>query len=177
MYMKKLVVNWLVVGVIDLFLFLMDNLCNVVKVLGKLLDKLCMVMLDKLCLSVVIEEVIQLGVKVFVLLDGDVVVSVLICWQDNFYDVMYIIGGVLEGVIFVCVVKVLGGDMQVELIDFCQVKGDYMENWQIVEQERKCCKVMGVDVNCVYLFDELVRGNDIFFSVMGVMGGELVNGI
>lgn len=58
MYMKKLVVNWLVVGVIDLFLFLMDNLCNVVKVLGKLLDKLCMVMLDKLCLSVVIEEVI-----------------------------------------------------------------------------------------------------------------------
>lgn len=36
---------------------------------------------------------------------------------------------------------------------------------------------MGVDVNRVYSFDELVRGNDIFFSVTGVTGGELVNGI
>ncbi|EFG4403185.1 fructose-bisphosphatase class II [Escherichia coli] len=82
-----------------------------------------------------------------------------------------------EGVISACAVKALGGDMQAELIDFCQAKGDYTENRQIAEQERKRCKAMGVDVNRVYSLDELVRGNDILFSATGVTGGELVNGI
>ncbi|MCV7939831.1 fructose-bisphosphatase class II, partial [Escherichia coli] len=76
-----------------------------------------------------------------------------------------------------CAVKALGGDMQAELIDFCQAKGDYTENRQIAEQERKRCREMGVDVNRVYSLDELVRGNDILFSATGVTGGELVNGI
>ncbi|HDW3951386.1 TPA: fructose-bisphosphatase class II [Escherichia coli] len=95
----------------------------------------------------------------------------------NPYDVMYTIGGAPEGVISACAVKALGGDMQAELIDFCQAKGDYTENRQIAEQERKRCKAMGVDVNRVYSLDELVRGNDILFSATGVTGGELVNGI
>lgn len=58
MYMKKLVVNRLAAGAIDLFLFLTDNLRNVAKALGKSLDKLRMVTLDKSRLSVAIEEVI-----------------------------------------------------------------------------------------------------------------------
>ncbi|HGU5572171.1 TPA: class II fructose-bisphosphatase [Escherichia coli] len=145
--------------------------------LGKPLDKLRMVTLDKPRLSAAIEEATQLGVKVFALPDGDVAASVLTCWQDNPYDVMYTIGGAPEGVISACAVKALGGDMQAELIDFCQAKGDYTENRQIAEQERKRCKAMGVDVNRVYSLDELVRGNDILFSATGVTGGELVNGI
>ncbi len=60
---------------------------------------------------------------------------------------------------------------------FASAKGDYTENRQIAEQERKRCKAMGVDVNRVYSLDELVRGNDILFSATGVTGGELVNGI
>ncbi len=155
MYMKKLVVNRLAAGAIDLSLPLTD----------------------KPRLSAAIEEATQLGVKVFALPDGDVAASVLTCWQDNPYDVMYTIGGAPEGVISACAVKALGGDMQAELIDFCQAKGDYTENRQIAEQERKRCKAMGVDVNRVYSLDELVRGNDILFSATGVTGGELVNGI
>ncbi len=163
MYMKKLVVNRLAAGAIDLSL--------------PLVDKLRMVTLDKPRLSAAIEEATQLGVKVFALPDGDVAASVLTCWQDNPYDVMYTIGGAPEGVISACAVKALGGDMQAQLIDFCQAKGDYTENRQIAEQERKRCKAMGVDVNRVYSLDELVRGNDILFSATGVTGGELVNGI
>ncbi|MGA6664881.1 class II fructose-bisphosphatase [Escherichia coli] len=150
MYMKKLVVNRLAAGAIDLSLPLADNLRNVARALGKPLDKLRMVTLDKPRLSAAIEEATQLGVKVFALPDG---------------------------VISACAVKALGGDMQAELIDFCQAKGDYTENRQIAEQERKRCKAMGVDVNRVYSVDELVRGNDILFSATGVTGGELVNGI
>lgn len=64
MYMKKLVVNRLAAGAIDLSLPLTDNLRNVAKALGKPLDKLRMVTLDKPRLSAAIEEATQLGVKV-----------------------------------------------------------------------------------------------------------------
>ncbi len=77
MYMKKLVVNRLAAGAIDLSLPLTDNLRNVAKALGKPLDKLRMVTLDKPRLSAAIEEATQLGVKVFALPDGDVAASVL----------------------------------------------------------------------------------------------------
>ena len=139
MYMKKLVVNRLAAGAIDLSLPLADNLRNVARALGKPLDKLRMVTLDKPRLSAAIEEATQLGVKVFALPDGDVAASVLTCWQDNPYDVMYTIGGAPEGVISACAVKALGGDMQAELIDFCQAKGDYTENRQIAELEGSHC--------------------------------------
>ena len=105
MYMKKLVVNRLAAGAIDLSLPLADNLRNVARALGKPLDKLRMVTLDKPRLSAAIEEATQLGVKVFALPDGDVAASVLTCWQDNPYDVMYTIGGAPEGVISACAVK------------------------------------------------------------------------
>ena len=72
MYMKKLVVNRLAAGAIDLSLPLADNLRNVARALGKPLDKLRMVTLDKPRLSAAIEEATQLGVKVFALPDGDV---------------------------------------------------------------------------------------------------------
>lgn len=65
MYMKKLVVNRLAAGAIDLSLPLTGNLRNVAKALGKPLDKLRMVTLDKPRLSAAIEEATQLGVKVF----------------------------------------------------------------------------------------------------------------
>ncbi len=94
-------------------------------------------------MSAAIEEATQLGVKVFALPDGDVAASVLTCWQDNPYDVMYTIGGAPEGVISARAVKALGGDMQAELIDFVRLKGITRKIWQIAEQERKRCKAMG----------------------------------
>lgn len=52
-----------------------------------------------------------MGVKVYVLFDGDVVGLIFICMIDLDVDMFYGIGGVLEGVIFVVVIRVLGGDM------------------------------------------------------------------
>lgn len=120
MYMKKLVVNRQAKGVINLALSLTDNLRNVARALNKPLEDLRMVTLDKPRLKPAITQATQLGVKVFALPDGDVAASVLTCLQDNPYDLMYTIGGAPEGVISACAVKALGGDMQAELLDFCE---------------------------------------------------------
>ncbi|WP_182397017.1 fructose-bisphosphatase class II, partial [Salmonella enterica] len=124
MYMKKLVVNRQAKGVINLALSLTDNLRNVARALNKPLEDLRMVTLDKPRLKPASTQATQLGVKVFALPDGDVAASVLTCLQDNPYDLMYTIGGAPEGVISACAVKALGGDMQAELLDFCEAKGD-----------------------------------------------------
>ncbi|MCU6668637.1 class II fructose-bisphosphatase [Enterobacteriaceae bacterium H4N4] len=177
MYMKKLVVNHLAAGAINLALPLADNLRNVAKALDKPLEQLRMVTLDKPRLHKAIAEATQLGVKVFALPDGDVATSVLTCLQDNPYDLMYTIGGAPEGVISACAVKALGGDMQAELIDFCEAKGDSAENRLVAMKERQRCLEMGVEVNHVYSLDELAGSNDILFSATGVTGGDLVKGI
>ncbi|MCZ4674121.1 class II fructose-bisphosphatase [Citrobacter sedlakii] len=177
MYMKKLVVNAQAKGAIDLALPLADNLRNVAAALGKPLDRLRMVTLDKPRLHPAIAEATQLGVKVFALPDGDVAASVLTCLQDNPYDLMYTLGGAPEGVISACAVKALGGDMQAELIDFCEAKGDTADNRVIAVRERQRCAEMGVEINRVYAIDTLVKGNDILFSATGVTGGDLLKGI
>lgn len=177
MYMKKLVVNRSAAGAINLALPLADNLRNVAQALGKPLERLRMVTLDKPRMREAITQATQLGVKVFALADGDVAASVLSCVQNNTYDLMYTIGGAPEGVISACAVKALGGDMQAELIDFCEAKGDTAENHLVATRERERCAEMGVEVNRVYSLDELVGGNDILFSATGVTGGDLVNGI
>lgn len=56
MYMEKLIVGLGVKGIIDLNLLLVDNLCNVVVVFGKLLSELMVMILVKLCYDVVIAE-------------------------------------------------------------------------------------------------------------------------
>ena len=177
MYMRKLVVNRCAKGAINLALPLADNLRNVAEALGKPLERLRMVTLDKPRLQPAIAEATRLGVKVFALPDGDVAASVLACMQENPYDLMYTIGGAPEGVISACAVKALGGDMQAELIDFCAAKGDSADNRLIAAQERQRCREMGVEINRIYALDELVGGNKILFSATGVTGGDLVKGI
>ncbi len=76
-----------------------------------------------------------------------------------------------------CAVKALGGDMQAELIDFCEAKGESPENRRVAMQEHRRCAEMKVEVNRIYTLSELVKGNDILFSATGVTGGELVKGI
>ena len=90
---------------------------------------------------------------------------------------MYTIGGAPEGVISACAVKALRGDMQAELIDFCEAKGDSADHRLIATQERQRCAEMGVEINRIYTLDELVGGNEILFSATGVTGGDLVKGI
>ncbi|MCS2166256.1 class II fructose-bisphosphatase [Scandinavium manionii] len=177
MYMKKLVVNRKARGAINLSLSLSDNLRNVARVLGKPLHELKMVTLDKPRSQAAIEEASALGVKVFALPDGDVAASVLTCQPDNVFDVMYTVGGAPEGVISACAVRAMKGDMQAELIDFCEAKGESDAHRRIATDERRRCVEMGVVVNQVYTLNELVSSQDILLSATGVTGGDLLQGI
>lgn len=177
MYMRKLVVGAKAKGAIDLSKSLTDNLHQIAQVLDKPVQALHMVTIDKARMHDAIAEARNLGVKVFVLPDGDVAASVMTCLPDAQYDLMYTIGGSPEGVISGCAVKTLGGDMQVELIDFCQAKGESEHNRQIADSEHQRCEAMQVKINHIYTLDEMVLSDDVLFSATGVTNGDLVSGV
>lgn len=177
MYMEKLVVNRRARGVIDLHKPLAENLRAVAAALGKPLDQLRMVTLDKPRQQPAIQCAAGMGVKVFALPDGDVAASVLTCLPDNPFDVMYTIGGAPEGVISACAVRALEGDMHASLLDFCQAKGESEEHQLIARDEHRRCREMGVEVNRVYTLNELVNSDTLLFSATGVTGGDLMKGI
>jgi len=177
MYMKKIVVGKKAKGVISLAATLADNLKNIANALGKPLERLRMVTLDKPRHQAIIAEATSLGVKVIALPDGDVAASVMTCLLDNQYDVMYSIGGAPEGVISACAVKALGGEMQVELMDFCQTKGETPEHRQIADSEQRRCREMGVEINRIYSLDEIVKSDEVLFSATGVTGGDILQGV
>ncbi|WP_318371782.1 class II fructose-bisphosphatase [Enterobacter sp.] len=177
MYMKKLVVNQRARGGIDLTQPLDENLRRVANALGKPLESLRMVTLDKPRMHAAIAQAKQLGVKVFALPDGDVAASVMTCQHDNTFDLMYTIGGAPEGVISACAVTALGGDMQAELIDFSEAKGNTPTCREIARNERRRCASMGVEVNRIYTLNELVKHHDVLFCATGVTDGELLKGV
>lgn len=177
MYMEKLVVGPDAKGVIDLELSLSDNLQNIAKALGKELNQIVVATLAKPRHDDIIQEMQQMGVKVFAFPDGDVAASILTCMPDSEVDVMYGIGGAPEGVVSAAAIRALGGDMNGRLLPRHQVKEDNEENRKFGEEEIKRCHQMGIDTNVCLKLEDMARSDNVIFSATGITKGDLLEGI
>ena len=177
MYMEKLIVGPDARGVIDLNLPLIDNVEEVAKALGKNLDELVMVILDKPRHHKIIKDLQNLGVRIFAIPDGDVAGSVLTSVIDSEVDMLYGIGGAPEGVISAAVIKALGGDMQARLKLRNEVKGISLENDKISNFEKSRCEKMGIDISQVFTIDDLVKDDEVIFAATGITDGDLLKGV
>jgi fructose-1,6-bisphosphatase II len=74
------------------------------------------------------------------------------------------IGGSPEAVVTAAALKCLGGDIQCRL-------------WPRNEAEREAAEKDGLPLDKVLSIDDLVRGDDVFFTLTGVTDGELVRGV
>lgn len=177
MYMEKLIVGPGAKGHIDLNLPLEENIRRVAAALNKPLSQLTVTILAKPRHDSVIQQLQQLGVRIFAFPDGDVAASILTCMPDSEVDVLYGIGGAPEGVISAAVIRALDGDMQGRLLPRHQVKGDSAENRQLGEQELQRCEQMGIQANSVLQLDEMARNDNVIFAATGITSGDLLKGI
>ncbi|NAW70756.1 class II fructose-bisphosphatase [Vibrio sp. V27_P1S3P104] len=177
MYMEKLVVGPGAKGCIDLTKPLVENLTNIASVLNKPLNQLTVITLAKPRHDQVINEMQQMGVRVFAVPDGDVAASILTCMPDSEVDAMYCIGGAPEGVVSAAAIRALDGDMQGRLLPRHQVKGETEDNriWGAKELAR--CQAMGVEANKVLALEEMARSDNVIFSATGITKGDLLEGI
>jgi fructose-1,6-bisphosphatase II len=106
----------------------------------------------------------QAGARVRLITDGDVSASLLAVSQRSPVTLLWGIGGTPEGVISAAAIKSIGGGLVGRL-------------WPRDEEERRAAVDAGYDLNRQLTQDDLVQGDDCFFSATGVTDGDVLEGV
>jgi fructose-1,6-bisphosphatase II len=111
-----------------------------------------------------IEEIRDAGARVRLIVDGDVSASLLAVSDRSPVTLLWGIGGTPEGVISAAAIKAIGGGLVGRL-------------WPRDDDERKAALDGGYDLDRQHTQDDLVRGDDCFFSATGVTDGDVLQGV
>lgn len=111
-----------------------------------------------------IEEVRRAGARVYVQDGGDVCGGLLAADVRGAVDLAIGVGGAAEGLIIACAVKALGGGMLGRIAP------------QSAE-EREACRAAGIDLNRVYTCQDMVLGDEVYFSATGITDSALLRGV
>ena len=163
-YMEKIAVGPDAYDAIDLTASVKANLRWVAKALRKDLEDLTVVILDRDRHKEIIRECREAGARIRLIPDGDVAGAIEVAWPESSADILFGIGGTPEGVIAAAALKCLGGNMQGRL-------------WPRNDDEKAAAEAAGYDLNRVLGIDDLVAGNNIFFSATGITDGDLLRGV
>ncbi len=163
-YMEKLAVGPGARGAIDLRKSTTENLLSIAAALGRDMNDLTVVILDRPRHETLIREVRSSGARIRLIEDGDVAGGVATCFPDTGVDVLMGTGGAPEGVITAAAVKAVGGEMQGRLRP---------RNDEEIVRARK----MGItDMNRIYTAEELAQG-EVMFAATGVTTSEFLRGV
>lgn len=176
MYMEKLVCGKQLAGKIDLSLGLENNIRIAAEVLEKPVSEITIAVLDKPRHKKVIKQIIDLGAKVSLIPDGDVLVTLELC-LSNKYDLMYLVGGSPEGVLNAVVAKIFEGDMQARLVDRVMAKGETEENKVHRAREQELCIKLGIEIGSILTINDLVASEDLIFLATGITDSQLLGGV
>ena len=164
-YMEKICVGPRGAGAIDITKSLTENIQNVAAKMGRKVDEINLVMLDRERHYGLMKEARNLGARIMLISDGDVNPAMECCIEGSGVHMVVGTGGAPEGVLAAAALKCAGGDMQARL-----KPGN--------EEEIRRCHEMGVkDVNQVLTLDDLVRTDDVIFAATAITRGNLLNPI
>ncbi len=163
-YMEKMAGGSELVGVLDLDKSLTENLGNIAEAKKKEVGEVVVMVLDRPRHEEGIEEIHAAGASVRLITDGDVAGAMLAATENAPIDLLWGIGGTPEGVIAAAALKCLGGGMIARL---CPRS----------DEEREAAIAGGYDIEAQLTQDELVKGDDCFFSATGVTDGDVLQGV
>ena len=111
-----------------------------------------------------IEAIREAGARVRLISDGDVSAALLAVSERSPVDLLWGVGGTPEGVISAAAIKAIGGGLVGRL-------------WPRNEEERQAALDAGYDLERQLTQDDLVKGEDCFFSATGVTDGDVLQGV
>jgi len=163
-YMDKIAVGEEARGSIDLDAPVGDNLRGVAAAIGKDVEDLTAIILDRPRNKPHIDAVRAAGARIRLIRDGDISAAIATSVPDSGIDVLLGIGGSPEAVAAACALHCLGGEMQ------CRV-------WPRDDSERVYATELGIDLTEILGLRRLVDSDDVFFAATGVTSGELLDGV
>jgi fructose-1,6-bisphosphatase II len=163
-YMEKIAGGAEVADLLDLDRPLGETVRLVADRKGTDVNDVMVVMLDRERHAEGIKAVRDAGARVRLITDGDVAGALLAVSDDTPVDLLWGIGGTPEGVLAASGIKCIGGQLLGRL-------------WPRSDEERQAALDAGYDLERVLTVDDLVAGDDVFFSATGVTDGDVLQGV
>jgi fructose-1,6-bisphosphatase II len=163
-YMEKVAGGPEIADLLDLDRPLEETIRLIAERKGTDVRDVMVVMLDRERHHEAMRQVREAGARVRLLTDGDVAGSLLAVSDNTPVDLLWGIGGTPEGVISAAAIKCIGGQLLGRL-------------WPRDDEERAAAKAAGYDLDKVLTCDDLVTGDDAFFSATGVTDGDVLQGV
>ncbi len=140
------------------------TLALIARVKKKAVQDLTVTVLDRPRHVDLIQEIRAAGARILLRQDGDAEGALVATVPDTGVDVLMGIGGAAQGVIAACAVKALGGKMLARLAPQS-------------EAEKHDVRAAGFDLKQILTSDEIIRSDQIFFSVTGITDSKLLDAI
>ena len=164
MYMEKLAGGEDVADLLDLDVGLGEIVRRVAERRACDIRDVMVVTLDRPRHEDGIKEIRDAGARVRLITDGDVAASLLAVSDRSPVSLLWGIGGTPEGVISSAALKCIGGGFVGRL-------------WPRDDDERQAAIDQGYDLDKQLTKDDLVKGEDCFFSATGVTDGDVLQGV
>ena len=164
-YMDKIVVGPTSRGQVDLDAPVEDNLNAIARCLGRAVQDLVVVVLDRPRHENLIADIRRVGARIKLIGDGDLSAGISAAVRGSGIHAVMGIGGAPEGVLTAAAMRCLNGEILGRLR-------------LIKESDRERMEKMGIsDPDRVYQTEDLARGSNIIFSATGVTTGDLLQGV
>ncbi|HXI80845.1 MAG TPA: class II fructose-bisphosphatase [Verrucomicrobiae bacterium] len=164
-YLEKLCVGPVVAGKVDIRESPTENLHRIAEALGRRVNDIAVVILERPRHEALIAEVRAAGARIKLISDGDLSAAISCAVSGTGIHAVMGIGGAPEGVLTAAALRCLGGEIQARF----RYRSD---------AERARGEAMGHgDEDRVYRTDELASGDNIVFAATGVTAGDLLQGV
>ena len=165
LYMEKIVVGPSSKHAVSLDASVADNLGAIAECLGRRVQDLVVVVLDRSRHERLIAEIRETGARIQLIGDGDLSAGISAAVRGSGVHAVIGTGGAPEGVLVAAAMRCLNGEILARLVV------------DTPEKEERC-RAMGItDMNRVYRSSDLASGTQLVFAATGVTDGTLMKGV
>ena len=164
-YLEKLCVGPVVAGKVDIRETASENVGRIAEALGRKVNDITVVILDRPRHEALIDEVRRTGARIKLITDGDLSAAISVAVSGTGVHAVMGIGGAPEGVLTAAALRCLGGEIQARF------------RYRSAEEKARGTAMGHGDEDRVYTTDELASGENLVFAATGVTGGDLLQGV
>jgi fructose-1,6-bisphosphatase II len=164
-YMDKICVGPIAAGKVDIRETPTENLGRIAEALGRRVNDITVVILERPRHDDLIDEVRAAGARIKLIGDGDLSAAISCAVSGTGVHAVMGIGGAPEGVITAAALRCLGGEIQARF------------RYRNPEERERGARMGHGDEDRVYGTEDLAPGENIVFAATGVTAGDLLTGV